>query len=226
MQTQTSAAVVRLDDYRNIKPNPPARKRAGKRTSKPVAERLAAKVDTSGGLFECHPYTGSVMQANGYGQIHEISPETGKRTTRTAHAVAWESANGRRVPKGLIVLHNLGCLKTCCNPAHLRIGTHAENALDRVAEGTAGRRLGKAKVLEIVRLHMEQGLSASQLARRFGCDPSTTRRILRGERWAKVTGIERTRGKPGTQKRQSSTLKPNASTRTPVHADALVMAAV
>lgn len=164
---------------------------------KPIAQRLAAMVDTTGGLFACHPFTGSTMQGNGYGQISGKSPTSGKKTMRSVHVVAWEVANSQTVPAGKIVLHNRGCCKTCCNPAHLRLGTHAENNADAVAEGHVGKRLTKATVLEIVMLHQKHGVTAAALAHRFQLDPSTTRRIIRGESHAKLTGIERHRGKPG-----------------------------
>lgn len=177
----------------------PSQARAPKpaRKSKTLAERLAAMVDTSAGIDACHPFTGSTMQANGYGQITAPSPITGKASKRNSHVVAWEVANGVPVPAGKIVLHAKGCCKTCCNARHLRIGTHAENAADAVAEGHTGKRLSKATILEIVMLHQQHGVSAAALAHRFQLDPSTTRRILRGQSHSGLTGIERHRGTGG-----------------------------
>jgi hypothetical protein len=51
-----------------------------------------------------------------------------------AHRIAWEHANGRRVPDGLHVLHKCDN-PPCCNPAHLFIGTIADNNRDRHAKG-------------------------------------------------------------------------------------------
>lgn len=157
---------------------------------RPIAERHAAMTDRSGGLFVCWPWKGSVKDANGYGQIYGVNPRTGKTTMRSAHVVAWEVANGRRVPKGKFVLHARGCCKTCQNPAHLRLGTHAENMADAKAEGHVGRRLTKAQVLDVVMLHYQHGVSQAALAHRFAVDHSAIRRILRGQSHSKLTGIE------------------------------------
>jgi hypothetical protein len=186
MNTTQNAEVIRLEDYR------PGKSLKKPRKTKPLAERLAAKVDTSAGPDACHPWTGSVMQASGYGQVSAVSARTGKRTMRTVHTVAFELAHGP-VPAGKIVLHALKCCKTCANPAHLRAGTHVENMGDAKAEGRLGRRLTKAEVLEIVMLHQRDGVSAAALAHRFHVDPVTTRKILRGDTWGKLTGIERHR---------------------------------
>jgi transposase-like protein len=162
------------------------------RKTKPLAERFAAKVDTSAGPDACHPWTGSTMQASGYGQVSAVSARTGKRTMRTAHTVAFELAHGP-VPEGKRVLHSRGCNKRCCNPAHLRAGTQKENMADAVAEKRMGRRLTKTEVLGIVALHEKYGASAADLARSFGVDPVTTRKILRGATYSALTGIERHR---------------------------------
>jgi hypothetical protein len=172
---------------------------------KTIAARIAAKVDTSAGPDACHLWTGSVMKANGYPQISTISPKTGKRTMRNVHVVAFELANGP-IPDGQIVLHARGCGKRCCRPDHLRLGTHAENAKDKIAEGRANKRLRKAEVIEIVALHQRYRVSSAELATRFGVDPSVTRRILRGESWSATTKIERHRG-VGGRRRKSEVIR-------------------
>jgi transposase-like protein len=188
MNTNENAEVIRLEDYRPGKS--PATKTP--RKTKTLAERLAAKVDTSGGPDACHLWTGSVMQANGYPQISAVSPKTGRRTMRNVHVVAFELAHGP-VPAGKRVLHARGCSKTCCRPDHLRAGTQSENMEDAKAEKRLGRRLTKAEVLEIVMLHQRDGVSAAALAHKFKVDPATTRKLLRGDTHSKTTGIKRHR---------------------------------
>ncbi|MFB9187253.1 HNH endonuclease signature motif containing protein [Dactylosporangium sucinum] len=59
---------------------------------------------------------------------------SGKVKLLLAHRVAWEVANGQPIPDGLQVLHSCDN-PPCCNPAHLSIGTQAENMQQMVARG-------------------------------------------------------------------------------------------
>ena len=62
----------------------------------------------------------------------------GIKGRRLAHRLAWSEANGRPVPDGMLVLHSCDN-PPCVNPAHLRIGTVADNAADRVARNRSWR---------------------------------------------------------------------------------------
>jgi len=64
---------------------------------------------------------------DGYGSIH-VGPQT-----ILTHRLAWELAHGP-IPDGLCVLHHCDN-PPCCNPAHLWLGTPADNAADRDAKG-------------------------------------------------------------------------------------------
>lgn len=75
----------------------------------------------------CWPWTAST--AKGYGQI-----KIAGRPLR-AHRVDHEIANGPLAP-GEHVLHSCDN-PLCCNPAHLRAGTHAENMAEKVSRGRA-----------------------------------------------------------------------------------------
>lgn len=164
-----------------------------------VVARFWARVDASAGPTACWPWTGSSMEANGYGQVRLPSPHTGKPTMRTTHRVAYEFAKGP-IPKGKLVLHSMGCTtRKCCNPRHLRTGTHAENHADAVILKTLGKRkLDADAVRKIVHLKRTVGLSNKVLAERFGVGPDTISKILAGKLWSHATGIRRDEYVPRT----------------------------
>lgn len=106
-----------------------------------VIEVFEARLDKSGGLDACHPWTGAIDSLDGYGQLNWKA--VGGR--RRAHVVAWELANGREVPRDPEtgrkldvdhLCHNRDttcaggktCLhRRCCNPRHLEVKTTGLN---------------------------------------------------------------------------------------------------
>lgn len=124
---------------------------------------------------------------------------------RRAHRVAWELVNGP-IPPGLVVLH--ACDNPICvNPAHLRLGTNAENSADMVAKGRQatgehsgsrlhlekrprGERHHKAKLTEAqvreMRTLAESGVSSPKLAKQFGITKAAVLDIIHRRHWSHI----------------------------------------
>lgn len=107
---------------------------------------------------------------------------------RLAHRIAWEIANGP-IPDGLFLCH---CCHTprCVAIDHLFLGTVKDNIADKQAKGRQSKgerhkspKLTNAEVMEIRRLHKEEGHSQLALGRLFGVDQSTICRIISRNNW-------------------------------------------
>jgi hypothetical protein len=103
-----------------------------------AAARFWSKVDKSGGPGTCWPWTGSVS-SSGYGSLTHAGRGI------KAHRRAWELTNGAIPPgdgpHGTCVCHRCDN-PLCCNPAHLFLGTTADNTHDMIAKGRKFRPLG------------------------------------------------------------------------------------
>lgn len=158
---------------------------------KTLAQRFWPKVDVRGPL-ECWPWI-AAKDHHGYGRVH-----FGRRNQYIkAHRASWLIANGALPPKGFGVLHrcdNPGCV----NPAHLFLGTHADNMHDMFAKGrrtaktgTVGEKNFSAKitekdVLEIRALYAKGGITQEALGKKFGLSQYPISRIVRRVGWKHV----------------------------------------
>jgi hypothetical protein len=91
-----------------------------------IASRFWSKVDATGGIDACWPWTG-VRIPSGYGQLW-----SGKRH-RPATRIA-VLLSGRDIPAGMIVCHTCDN-PPCVNPDHLFVGTYSDNMRDMLAKG-------------------------------------------------------------------------------------------
>lgn len=94
--------------------------------------RFWPKVDVQG-LDECWPWLGGVN--DGYGLAY-----IGDNKHKAAHRLAFELWWSVTLPSWLHVLHTCDN-PPCCNPAHLWLGTNADNVRDRDAKGRTATKL-------------------------------------------------------------------------------------
>jgi hypothetical protein len=159
------------------------------RTVRPVEDRFWAKVEKTNG---CWWWTAGKTR-KGYGSFGMGRRSDGKRE---AHRVAWELTSGP-VPVGMCVLHH--CDEPgCVNPAHLFLGTRADNMRDAAAKGRLGQqrnpalfqgeRSGRAQLTEeivsAIREDWSNGMTSTALARKYGIARTTAWQVAKGQRWA------------------------------------------
>lgn len=146
-------------------------------------QRFWSKVQQVG-QDECWNWKGYVGISNGYGKT------SFNNVRGTAHRFAYQIAKGE-IPKGLCVLHRCDN-KICCNPAHLFIGTLADNVADMVSKNRQhrpdgdkhhNRKLSEAIVREIRTQHSKGNISMRQIAIAKGVYPSVIQNIIHRKSW-------------------------------------------
>ena len=159
----------------------------------PVEERFWDKVEVAG-PDDCWEWTAST-DPGGYGRI-SVGPDRGQTK---AHRVSWSIAHGRPVPDGLVVCHRCDN-PPCVNPAHLFVGTQAENLADMARKGRAASppvtpKRGESNpqavldgqtVLAIREAYAAGGVTQRELAVSFGVAASTVNRAINGTCWSHV----------------------------------------
>jgi DNA-binding XRE family transcriptional regulator len=145
-----------------------------------VQARFWAKVNKTEG---CWLWTGS-RNAKGYGQFNWR--KLGR--PHLAHRFLL-LMQGIPVPAGMMVLHECDN-PACVNPAHLRLGTAAENSQDMVQKNRSSRgerhchaKLTLADVLLIRQLHTTYQHTQQELAALFGVARTTISSIVTGRNW-------------------------------------------
>ncbi len=157
------------------------------------AERFWARVEKS----DCWTWAGAKNE-KGYGVVGRDS------RTPKAHRVAWELANGP-IPEGACVLHKCDN-PPCCNPAHLFLGSRADNNRDMNEKGR--HRIGTSKtpiercaysrgvqhpqskmteeLVRMLRADRAAGMSFSKLGAKYGVNMSAAWKIANRVLWAHV----------------------------------------
>ncbi len=108
---------------------------------------------------------------------------------RYVHRLAWALSNGT-LPTGMQICHHCDN-PPCCNPAHLFLGTGADNAQDSVSKGRHGSQLHpeiraegrsiplKISAVDVYKIRALEGqMSYRAIARLFKITHFTARRII------------------------------------------------
>jgi hypothetical protein len=137
-------------------------------------------------LSQCWPWAGAV-DTRGYGHFRD-----GRRIVR-AHRAAYEHHYGPiecgEGHHGQVVMHKCDN-RLCCNPSHMKLGSHADNMADMAAKGRrkavgAGESNGRAVLsLQQVVLIREDKRSQRAIAREYEVSKAAIQRIKAGKAWA------------------------------------------
>lgn len=147
-------------------------------------ERFWRHVEKTDG---CWLWTASLATA-GYGRLN-----LGKAGRILAHRFSWELHTGP-VPEGLFVCHHCDNPR-CVNPAHLFLGTGADNSRDMVSKGrrpsTQGEQNPHAKLtteqVKEIRAARQAGQTYKALAEQYGVTMCNVRFLCLGITWRNIS---------------------------------------
>ena len=140
---------------------------------KSMAQRIADRVVVA--ETGCWLWTGA-KASNGYGSVRI------RGKGKSAHAAAYTELVGM-VPCGKLLMHTCD-RRACVNPAHLRVGTAAENTADMMRKGRhSGHRLRlrlSDDAVTTVLSMCSHGISQQAVANAFGVSQTTVSKLVRG----------------------------------------------
>ena len=157
-----------------------------------MVDRFWEKVDKSAGPDGCWIWTRSMK--DGYGKIGLPGKNGG---WASAHRYSWELAHGP-IQRGMLVCHKCDNPK-CVNPAHLFLGTPADNLRDMYQKGRQpdysdgsrrGERNGRAKLTEetviAIRKAVANGETYKDVACRYGISNDRVSSVATRATWRHI----------------------------------------
>lgn len=153
--------------------------------------RFWKKVDIRG-EDECWPWMGAKWCGDGllYGKL--VWGSRGDQKWLHAHRVAYEFTNGA-IGCGLCVCHKCDN-PPCCNPKHLFLGTKTDNNADKKQKGRSANVVGELnprskltdEVVKEIRAWLENGVTQTFLAKKYGVTQAQIWRVKNGITWRHV----------------------------------------
>ena len=181
-RTTLAPQTDRAQGYTKGQPRQYIRGHHSRRTD--IAGTFWQMVDMSTGQDGCWPWTGPRSGA-GYGRFSY----SGRRYP--AHRIAYELLDGH-IPAGLLVCHRCDN-PPCYNPAHLFLGTMADNMADMVSKGrqNKGERhhwavYTEAQMSESLTMYRD-GVSWADILARTGVSKCSVYFAARGRSWKHLT---------------------------------------
>lgn len=117
---------------------------------------------------------------DGYGTFHYNGKSTG------AHCVSYLLTKGE-IPLGMVVMHTCDN-PPCCNPSHLKLGTHKDNAHDAIKKGRFSplQKIFVGDVREIRRLYAVGSYTYEGLGTLYGVLKPMICRIVNRNNWKHI----------------------------------------
>ena len=166
-----------------------------------IIDRLYSRVELIP-FTTCHIFTGASVPA-GYGVISHNGRQT------YAHRLAYKLFVGT-IPAGMFICHTCD-IPSCVNPSHLFVGTPKDNMHDMIRKGRShypgaprgernyihshpeiisGENNGNAKltnkIVGEIRDLSKNGISQTEIAKKYKIRQCHVSRIIRGESWKTV----------------------------------------
>lgn len=147
--------------------------------------RFQRKVDRRG-PDDCWPWKASKDHL-GYGRAYLGKPAGAHRVAFFIQHGHWPVPEGRHTCAGRYPAGDVSS-RSCCNPAHIIEGTHAQNMADMRAHGRAfGGMKGKLTPEQVRESRALRGLVGQlELAHRFNVSKSTVSRAQTGYTWKDI----------------------------------------